>query len=135
MLDYNKFIKEEVYNMACRVGGLAVNRIDKTQINNHKTQINNLLEIFKGDPEEAAKVLMLYITRQSKRGEIEEDVAKQLVSDIYKIFNSFKNNKRELEEAIRMYLVLFKWVFESKIGDRNQDFQKFINNFIGGRAR
>ena len=129
MLDYNKFIKEEVYNMACRVGGLAVvNRIDKTQI-------NNLLEIFKGDPEEAAKVLMLYITRQSKRGEIEEDVAKQLVSDIYKIFNSFKNNKRELEEAIRMYLVLFKWVFESKIGDRNQDFQKFINNFIGGRAR
>jgi len=52
-----------------------------------------------------------------------------------KIFNSFKNNKRELEEAIRMYLVLFKWVFESKIGDRNQDFQKFINNFIGGRAR
>jgi hypothetical protein len=115
--------------MACRVGGLAVvNRIDKTQI-------NNLLEIFKGDPEEAAKVLMLYITRQSKRGEIEEDVAKQLVSDIYKIFNSFKNNKRELEEAIRMYLVLFKWVFESKIGDRNQDFQKFINNFIGGRAR
>jgi len=128
ILDYNKFIKEEVYNMACRVGGLAVNRIDKTQI-------NNLLEIFKGDPEEAAKVLMLYITRQSKRGEIEEDVAKQLVSDIYKIFNSFKNNKRELEEAIRMYLVLFKWVFESKIGDRNQDFQKFINNFIGGRAR
>ena len=129
MLDYNKFIKEEVYNMACRVGGLAVvNRIDKTQI-------NNLLEIFKGDPEEAAKVLMLYITRQSKRGEIEEDVAKQLVSDIYKIFNSFKNNKRELEEAIRMYLVLFKWVFESKIDDRNQDFQKFINNFIGGRAR
>ena len=123
MLDYNEFIKEGVYNMACRVGGLAVNRIDKTQI-------NNLLEIFKGDPEEAVKVLMLYIARQSERREITNDVAKQLVSDIYKIFNSFENNKRELEEAIRTYLVLFKWVFESGISDRNQDFQKFINNFI-----
>jgi hypothetical protein len=127
--DYNEFISKGVYDMACRVGGLAVNKIDKTQI-------NNLLEIFKGDPEEATNVLMLYIARQSARNEIPRNVAQQLVSDIYQIFNSFKNNKTELEEAIRKYLVLFKWVFESGISDQNQDFHKFINNFIGrGRVR
>jgi hypothetical protein len=126
--DYNEFISKGVYDMACRVGGLAVLAVNKID----KTQINNLLEIFKGDPEEATMVLMLYVARQSARNEIPRNVAQQLVSDIYQIFNSFKNNKTELEEAIRKYLVLFKWVFESGIGDKNQDLQKFINNFIGG---
>jgi hypothetical protein len=137
-ITYDKFINEEVYNWACKVGGLAVAYIKNSekQKNDLKTQINNLLEIFKGDPEEATMVLMLYIARQSARNEIPRNVAQQLVSDIYQIFNSFKNNKTELEEAIRKYLVLFKWVFESGISDQNQDFHKFINNFIGrGRGR
>jgi hypothetical protein len=133
-ITYDKFINEEVYNWACRVGGQALSsRIDEKT---HKTTINNLLETFKGDPIDACQILMLYIARQSARNEIDKLVARQLVSDIYQIFNSFKNNKTELEEAIRKYLVLFKWVFESGISDQNQDFHKFINNFIGrGRVR
>ena len=128
-LDYQKFITNDIYDWACRVGSKAKeassNKIDKTTI-------NNILEMFKGDPIDACPLLEIYIIRQAERHEITRDLAQELIRDINQIYNSFKDDKKKLGEALTKYLILFKWVYESQ-QVYGKNFQEFINNFIGGR--
>ncbi len=126
-LDYQKFITNDIYDWACRVGSKArsTKKIDKTTV-------NNILEMFKGDPIDACPLLEIYIVRQAERNEIDISVARELIRDIHQIYNSFKDDKKKLGEVLMKYLILFKWVYESQ-GVYVEDFNKFIDNFIRER--
>ncbi len=124
--EFEEFMNKKVYDWACKCSKI----LGKTD----KTTINNLVEVFKGDPVEAYHLLLLYIVRETNRDEIDIQLAKQLVSDIHYIYKKFNNNKQYLEEAIRKYLVLFKWVFESVVKNKRlagADFEEFVTNFEG----
>lgn len=114
---FTKFMQEEVYNMAASTGSKAFN-IDKTTI-------SNLIEMYQGDPLDATLLLMVYIKRQEARYEIPRQIAPMLIGDIYKMYTRFRNEPSRLEQAVRKYLVLIKWIYESKISNVNN-----INEFI-----
>lgn len=143
-LDYDEFMTKTIYDWTCKLSE-EINRnrsTGKTQKIIDKTTVNNIVEIFQGDPTDAAHLLMLYIIRQSKRDEIKNPrLAQLLINDICQIYKSFSTNKKYLEEAIRKYLILFKWVYESSQGEKEssqgeklggKDFDEFVSNFIGG---
>jgi len=127
-LDYQKFITKDIYNWVCRVGSKARKSSDEID----KTTVNNILEMFKGDPIDACQLLEIYIVRQAERREIDRDLAQDLIKDINTIYNSFKGDKKTLGEVLMKYLILFKWVYESE-GVYGENFCEFIKNFIGER--
>jgi hypothetical protein len=126
--DYQKFITKDIYDWVCRVGSKA--RSFNVKID--KTTVNNILEMFKGDPIDACQLLEIYIVRQAGRKEIDRDLAQDLIKDINTIYNSFNGDKKTLGEVLMKYLILFKWVYESKCV-YGENFREFINNFIGER--
>jgi len=127
--DYQKFITKDIYDWVCRVGSKA-RKSSNGKID--KTTVNNILEMFKGDPIDACQLLEIYIVRQAERREIDRDLAQDLIKDIHKIYNSFNGDKKTLGEVLMKYLILFKWVYESE-GVYGENFREFINNFIGER--
>lgn len=121
---FNKFINEEIYNKAIKTASRAYN-VDKTTI-------NNLIEMYQGDPVDASILLMIYIRRQERRDEISRSFSTSLIGDLKEIYNKFRSNPNELEQAIRKYLVLIKWIYES--GIRNvDDIDGFVNKAISER--
>ncbi|MDW8275902.1 MAG: hypothetical protein RMJ59_05925 [Candidatus Nitrosocaldus sp.] len=121
--EFKRFISEDIYNKAANTGSKAYN-VDMSTI-------NNLIEVFQGDPIDACLLLMVYIKRQEKRGEIRRPFSQLLLQDIKYMYDAFKSDKGRLELAIRKYLTLVKWVKESRIPDVN-DINSFINAAIRG---
>lgn len=106
-----QFLHKEVYDMAAATGskGFDVDR----------STINNMIEIFQGDPIDACLLLMVWIKRQESRGEIKQQFSQLLIKNLFYIYTEFKEEPDMLEQAIRKYLILIKWIFESKVYNIN----------------
>ena len=125
MLEYNEFMNKIVYDWALVTGS----RAKKDVID--KTTVNNILEMFQGEPSDACLKVMFYIMRQENRDEIKDKkLSKQLLAHLKELYESFNKEPDKLESAVRKYLILFKWVSESNI--RNVSGLADLLNVIGG---
>jgi len=121
VFNFDDFMKHHVFDMAVSTGTYAFSRgLDKTQL-------GNIIEIFESEADSAAaaKLTIAFIARQIGRGEIYEDVGNRIVSDLTKILKSFKGS--ELRAAVRKYLYLLKWFYESKVRSRVNNFEEYVN--------
>jgi len=118
--DLHKFLTTEVYDLASRVGSLAsIRRIDRTQI-------SNILSVYEGEsnPVDACKMTITFIARQISRNEFNREVGLRIISDLSNLIKKFKND--ELRIAVRKYLYLLKWFYESNPRIECKDFNDFI---------
>ncbi len=122
---FGQFINKEVYDRAAVTGSKKFG-IDKSTI-------NNMIEIFQGDPIDACLLLMVWIKRQEARREITQQFSRSIINDLADIYNRFKSAPILLEQAVRKYLILVKWIFESDISNIN-NIDEFIKQ-AGGRQR
>ncbi|MEQ9715784.1 MAG: hypothetical protein ACTSSP_04385 [Candidatus Asgardarchaeia archaeon] len=98
------------------------------------SQISNLLSVLEAERgEDAVYLLIAYIARQTKRGEISEAFARDIIGNLQQ-FLSLKKSSETIVETVRQYLGLIKWIFDSMrdIRDRRQirhvnNFEEFIN--------
>ncbi|MEM2185318.1 MAG: hypothetical protein QXO99_08605 [Candidatus Methanomethylicia archaeon] len=128
-LDYEKFINEDIYNLASKVGSIAsVRNVDKSQV-------ANILSTFEStsNPVDALRLTVTFIARQIMRGEIPRDLGFQLIKDLKDIHDKFSTEGDKLKAATTKYLYLFKWIFESKPRIIVNNFEDFLNAIIGAR--
>jgi len=117
------FRRREIFDVAVRAGCSMIRRVDKSTI-------NNMISLFLGreDVDIAINELMIYIARQSGRGELPRDVAVRLLSDIKRIRNIYED-RGVLRELLSKYLILIRWAYDSGVsGARNLD--ELINRFV-----
>jgi len=124
-LDFDTFISKEVYDKAAYMGS-RLRGVDKSTI-------ANIISTFQSveDPHEAALLTMMYIRRQAGRREIPEWISRELISHLREIYNSFKDDKRKLKDAINKYLILVKWVFDSGVKVDLKNFDEFLDYSVG----
>jgi len=105
-----------------------------SNINADKSTVNNIVSIFQGNPDvdSAFKELVLYIARQSSRGEISRYGAEIILNHLRQIYEKYGNNKNVLRESINKYLVLMKWVFETNLRGL-RSFNDFLSRASRGR--
>lgn len=131
MIEYNEFMNKTVYDWAVVTGSKA------KEPNISKTTVNNILEMFQGEPSDACLKVMFYIMRQESRNEIKDKrLSRQLLLHLNELYKNFNNEPNKLENAVRKYLTLFKWVSEwvSKSNIRNVNgLEELLNIIIGGR--
>ncbi|MEM2698889.1 MAG: hypothetical protein QXS98_05455 [Candidatus Nitrosocaldus sp.] len=120
---FNEYIYKKVYDKAASTAS----RVYGTD----RATINNMLEMFQGDPIEASLLLMVWIKRQEARGEMKRPFSSMLIKDLYEMYTYFKYDANKLERVIRKYLILIKWIFESRINNVN-NIEEFIQKAQGG---
>ena len=116
MSEVENFQRYGIFNVAVRAGCSMIRRVDRSTI-------NNMISLFLGreDVDVAINELIMYIARQSGRGEIPRDVAARLLSDIKRI-RSICEDHRVLRELLSKYLILIRWAYDSGVGGaRNLD--------------
>ncbi|RLE60150.1 MAG: hypothetical protein DRJ32_03365 [Thermoprotei archaeon] len=92
------------FDIAARIACLA-----RTRGKFDKAQVNKLIEVLEASPEkEAIQYLTAFISRQSSKGLINRDAARELT----RFFFSLSNVKNPKEEA-RKFLGIFKWLYEA----------------------
>lgn len=124
-MQFDEFMNEKVYDMVIKSAS------DRGDLD--KSTVNNMLELFQGNARASTLMLMLYIKRQEKRGEIPPQVSANLLRDLKSIYDSFSSDEEKLSKAVYKYLLLFKWAFECDI--RGVDtFNGFIENVLRGRS-
>ena len=98
-----------VLNLGARVGlQAACNRQTK------QAQIQALLEVFNSYAyPESVKVLLLYVSYQAGRGNIDRGTAAQIISDILDIVGKCGSGGESVQELVRKYLGALKWVYTS----------------------
>lgn|GEM_PF-866855 len=122
--------EKQIFDLAAKTGSaLANSRTDKTTI-------ENIIPIFQreSDPVNATLLLTAYILRQSGREEIDRSVSGLLLSDIKIILDNFKDKPEKLREVLQKYLVLIKWIYESKPRSRVEHFDDLLKLFITRRT-
>nr|MDO8045227.1 hypothetical protein [Candidatus Baldrarchaeota archaeon] len=109
----------DIYDLAVQAGSKAINRIDKSTM-------NNIISVFQGNPDadKAFKELILYIARQTGRREIDRSVSRVMLSHLKNMYERYKGD--ELRENVSRYLTLMKWVYESNVTGVSS-FKEFIN--------
>lgn len=128
-LNYEKFMNEDVYNLASKVGSIAsVRGVDKSQV-------ANILSTFEStsNPIDALKLTVTFIARQIMRGEIPRDLGLQLIKDLKNIHDNLSGEGDKLKAATTKYLYLFKWIFESNPRRLLNNFEDFLNTIVGAR--
>ncbi|MEM0030480.1 MAG: hypothetical protein QW572_07920 [Candidatus Nitrosocaldus sp.] len=120
---FKQFINKEIYDKAAVTASRAYGM--------DRSTVNNMIELFQGDPIDASLLLMIWIKRQETRGEIRRPFSIMLIEDLSNIYSQFKDDKDKLEHAIRKYLTLIKWIFESRINNVNS-IEEFIKK-AGGK--
>jgi hypothetical protein len=125
MSGIEKFMKEDVFNLAINTGSRMIDRVDKATI-------SNIISLFlgRGDVKEALNELVIYIARQIGRREIPRDVGKMLLLNLKEI-KSKCESEEQLRDAVSKYLVLLRWVYDSDVrGVSNID--AFIDRLTSG---
>ena len=128
MLEYERFMRRDVYDLAAKAGVLASNKGTRS------AQINNLILTFQSlsDPIDATLFLLIYVARQSGRREIPFDVGRRIMEDVKAIYDSFGREPEKLRAAIIKYLTLLKWFYESNVRGRVSNFTEFLSKIVGG---
>ncbi|MEM0171862.1 MAG: hypothetical protein QXU11_11905 [Thermoproteota archaeon] len=92
-----------------------------------KTTINNLISTFYGEEDVVKGVIItqLYVARQRGRDEIPFKLGSLIMEHISKIYDKYKDDKEKLRESMEMYLMAFKWSYESKIRNA-RNFNEFV---------
>jgi hypothetical protein len=122
--------EKQIFDLAAKTGSALVNsRTDKTTV-------ENIIPIFQreSDPVTATLLLMAYILRQSGRGEIDRSVSGLLLDDLKNILDNFRDKPEKLREVLQKYLVLVKWVYESKPKSQVARFDDLLKLFIVRRT-
>ncbi len=131
MSEFRKFMEEEIYDIA------AADSVNITDI--HKTTMNNLLSVFQGEsnPNDALRLLLMYIARQIGRGGIERQVGVKMMRSLRNIHERFSQNPEELRAAVMKYLTILKWIYDSKLRVPRdvRSFKQLIDSFITGLTR
>jgi hypothetical protein len=122
-----EYITTKVYDVASKTGSLAARYIRE------KTQISNILSIFESEtnPEEATKMTITFIARQMSRREIDSRVAIPLITELSNLYKNFKGES--LRIAVRKFLYIFKWIYESEPHGEINNFNDFIQSIVRGR--
>jgi len=134
-LDYEKFINEDIYNLASKVGSIAYSYLKENEEKVNKSKVESILSTFEStsNPFDALRLTVTFIARQIARGEIPRDLGFQLIKDLKDIHDKFSTEGDKLKAAATKYLYLFKWVFESKPGRIVNNFEDFLNAIIEAR--
>lgn len=135
--ELENFLTKDVYDRAIKCGTLAKNeRINNKERKMNKNTVNNIVELFfelsQNNSIDALMLLMVYIKRQERREEVGRETSNTLISDLKYIFDKFKGKPEYLDQAVRKYLLLFKWSFESEV-ERSNNFDDFLNKIIRQR--
>ena len=100
---------EYVLNLGARAGlQAACSRQTK------QAQVQALLEVFNSYAyPESVKVLLLYVSYQAGRGNIDRNTAARIISDILDITRKCGGGDEPVQELVRKYLGALKWVYTS----------------------
>ncbi|AWR98659.2 hypothetical protein [Metallosphaera hakonensis] len=99
--DLEKFLLDRASEVACLAKGGGGKVVDKTQVNNLLTSMQNFKNVEK---------LELLIMRQMGRGEINQGAGKRLIETIEEIK---KRGVNDVVERVLDFLGYVKWAFES----------------------
>lgn len=124
ILNEEEFWNRQIYDMAIKAGTNAFGRVDRSTI-------NNLLSVFYSEskPTKSLIILVLYVLRQTGRGEIPRYIGNMIVNDLNRIFKLFKDDEEKLRKAIAEYLTYLKWAFETRVRNANS-FSDLVNKVI-----
>ena len=100
---------EHVLNLGARAGlQAACNRQTK------QAQVQALLEVFNSYAyPESVKVLLLYVSYQAGRKNIDNNTAARIISDVLDIVRKCGSSGESVQELVRKYLGALKWVYTS----------------------